>query len=70
MSIPLSRGTISLGDKVHAPATTPEKGELKRGEASLFIFFPLSFKGEGDKAGSQENRRFFWVLKGGEVDNQ
>ena len=33
--------------------------------------FYLSYttvEGEGDKAGSQENRRFFWVLKGGEVD--
>ncbi len=41
------------------------------------------YHGEGDKAGSQENRRFFWVLilgspkilifgvnKGGEVDKQ
>jgi len=35
---------------------------------SLKTIIPLSFKGEGDKAGSQENRRFFWVLKGGEVD--
>ena len=37
--------------------------------------FSRKFEGEvadstrrGDKAGSQENRRFFWVLKGGEVD--
>ncbi len=28
------------------------------------------YYGEGDKAGSQENQRFFWVLKGGEVDKQ
>jgi hypothetical protein len=26
-------------------------GESKRGKASLFIFFPLSFEGEGDKGG-------------------
>jgi len=44
---------------------------------SLKTIIPLSFEGEvadstrrGDKAGSQENRRFFWVLKGGEVDKQ
>jgi hypothetical protein len=41
----------------------------KRGEAPLFNILPLSFEGEGDKAGSQENRRFFWVLKGGKVEN-
>jgi hypothetical protein len=45
-----------------------------RGTQSLFHnYFPLMqgitypYHGEGDKAGSQENRRFFWVLKGGEV---
>jgi len=27
----------------------PEQGELKRGEASLIIFFPLSYQGRGIK---------------------
>jgi hypothetical protein len=26
-------------------------GEFKRGEVPLFIYLPLSFKGEGDKGG-------------------
>jgi hypothetical protein len=38
-----------------------------KGDVSPSLFsFP--FKGEGDKAGSQENQRFFWVLKGERVD--
>ena len=28
---------------------------------------PSPYQGEGDKAGSQENQRFFWVLKGDRV---
>jgi len=52
-----------------------EDKESLREATPLFIkLFPLHdrniypYHGEGDKAGSQENRRFFWVLKGGEVD--
>ena len=46
------------------------EGELKRGEASLIKLLPPPFIREGDKAGSQENQRFFWVLKGGRVTNK
>jgi hypothetical protein len=49
----------------------------KRGVSSSFFSSPSPFKERGikgvrlpdkTKAGSQENRRFFWVLKGGEVN--
>jgi hypothetical protein len=32
----------------------PKIRELKRGEASLIKFFPLSFEGEGDTGGEVE----------------
>ncbi len=41
----------------------------KRGEASLLKLISPPLLREGDKVGSQENRRFFWVLKGGGLIN-
>ena len=40
------------------------EGVFKRGEAPLPKLFPPPFDKGGELAGPQENRRFFWVLKG------
>jgi len=37
------------------------KGESKRGFASLLIFFPLSFEGEGDKGGEVDKYPLYWL---------
>jgi hypothetical protein len=42
----------------HPHIINPEHGELKRGGASLLIFFPLSFQGEGDK-GDEVNKNLY-----------
>jgi len=48
---PCSRAVLKGVRGASPRLDTPQQGELKRGEASLLIFFPLSLKGEGDKGG-------------------
>ncbi len=52
--------------RIHFPIMERSKKESPR-EAKPLLYnqFPPPFVREGDKAGSQKNLRFFWVLKEG-----
>jgi hypothetical protein len=49
------------------PLLGKERGRniKEEGKALLLELLPPFPSGEGHKANSQENRRFFWVLRGG-----